>query len=105
MKPISPVEAIQRLKEPVAVEMLVKRAKSCTGSLQFFLDSEENHRDPKNLGVVVTTAGAAKFKETKIDNPAAHFKGKTIRVRGTVMLKENRPCIEVDNPVQIEIVE
>ena len=61
--PISPREAIKRLNEPVTVEMLVKRAKSCTGSLQFFLDSEENHRDPTNLGVVVTAAGAAKFKE------------------------------------------
>ena len=38
--PISPLEAINRLSEPVTVEMLVKRAKSCTRSLQFFLDSE-----------------------------------------------------------------
>src|SRR6185295_3867806 len=78
--PISPLEAINRLNEPVTVEMLVKRAKSCTGSSQFFLDCEENHRDPKNLGVVVTTGGAAKFKEAGIDDPADHFKGKTIRV-------------------------
>ena len=49
--PISPLEAISRLNEPVTFEMLVRWAKSCTGSLQFFLDSEENHRDPTNLGV------------------------------------------------------
>ena len=103
--PISPLEAISRLNEPVTVEMLVKRAKSCTGSLQFFLDSEENHRDPTNLGVVVTTAGAAKFKEGKIDDPADYFKGKTIRVQGVVIMKENRPYIEVDDPGQIEVVE
>ena len=102
--PISPVEALQRLNEPVTVEMLVKRAKSCTGSLQFFLDSEENHRDPTNLGVVVTTAGAAKFKEGKIDDPADYLKGKTIRVQGVVIMKENRPYIEVDDPGQIEVV-
>ena len=103
--PISPLEAISRLNEPVTVEMLVKRAKSCTGSLQFFLDSEENHRDPTNLGVVVTTAGAVRFKEAGIDDPAAHFRCKTIRVQGVVVMKENRPYIEVDDPGQIAVVE
>jgi len=104
MQSISPVEALQRLNEPVLVEMPIRRTKSCTGSSQFFLDCEENHRDPKNLGVVVTAAGAAKFKEGEIDDPTAHFKGKTIRVQGVVILKENRPYIEVDEPGQIEIV-
>ena len=101
--PISPREAIKRLNEPVTVEMLVRRAKSCTGSLQFFLDSEENHRDSTNLGVVVTAAGAAKFKEAGIDDPADYLKGKTIRVQGVVIMKENRPYIEVDDPGQIEV--
>ena len=104
MQSISPLEAISRLNEPVTVEMLVRRAKSCTGSLQFFLDSEVNHRDPTNLGVVVTTAGAAKFKEGKIDDPADYLKGKTIRVQGVVIMKENRPYIEVDDPGQTEVV-
>lgn len=104
MPSISPAEAINRPHEPVVVEMLVKRAKSCTGSLQFFLDSEANHRDPNNLGVVVTTSGAAWFKEARIDNPAAHFEDKSIPVRGMVIRKEDRPCIEVDDPVQTEVV-
>jgi hypothetical protein len=103
--PISPVEALKRLNERVLVEMRVRRTKSCTCSSQFFLDCEENHRDPNNLGVVVTTAGAAKFKEGEIDDPAVHFKGKTIRVQGIVVLKEGWPYIEVDDPGQIEIVE
>jgi hypothetical protein len=105
MQPISPVEAIRRLNEPVTVEMLVKRAKRCTGSAQYFLDCEENHRDPTNLGVVVTTAGAGRFRESAIVDPAAHFKGKRIRIQGVVVQKENRPYIEVDDPGQIEIVE
>jgi hypothetical protein len=104
MPAISPTEAVKHLNEPVTVEMMVKRAKSCTGSLQFFLDSEENHHDLKNLGVVVTAAGAARFKQAQIDNPAVHFKGKTIRVQGIVILKENRAYIEVHDPAQIEIV-
>ena len=81
MQAISPVEAIQRLNEPVLVEMRVRRTKSCTCSSQFFLDCEENHRDP-----------------------ADYFKDKTIRVQGVVILKEGWPYIEVDDPGQIEIV-
>jgi len=103
--PISPLEAIKRLNELVTVEMLVRRAKGCTGSLQCFLDCEESKHDPKNLGVVVTTAGVAKFKEGGIDDPAHYFNGKTIKVQGIVILKENRPYIEVHHPGQIEVVE
>lgn len=103
--PISPVEALQRLNEPVTVEMPIRRTKSCTCSSQFFLDCEENKRDPNNLGLVVTTAGAVRFKEAGIDDPADHFQGKMIRVRGVVVLKEGWPYIEVDDPSQIEVVE
>jgi hypothetical protein len=101
---LSPVEAINRVSESVTVEMLVQRTKLCTDSRQCFLDSEANHHDPKNLGVIVTENGRAKFSEAGIDDPTAHFKGKTIRVRGVVIRKENRPYIEVNEPSQIEMV-
>ncbi|OAI54583.1 hypothetical protein AYO44_03310 [Planctomycetaceae bacterium SCGC AG-212-F19] len=103
--PISPIEALQRLNEPVQVEMRIRRTKSCVCSAQFFLDCEDNKRDPKNLGVVVTSAGAARFKEGQIDDPAVYFMGQTIRVQGVVILKEGRPYLEVDDPGQIEIIE
>ena len=101
---LAPVEAITRVNESVTVEMLVQRTKRCTGSRQVFLDSEPDHRDPKNLGVVVTEVGRAKLTEAGIDDPASHFNGKTIRVRGVVIRKENRAYIEVDGPSQIEMV-
>ena len=101
---LSPVEAINRVNESVMVEMLVQRTKCCTGSCQVFLDSEPNHRDAKNLGVVITVEGRPKYAETGIDDPTAHFKGKTIRVRGVVIRKEKGPYIEVNDPSQIEIV-
>src|SRR4051812_441654 len=100
---MSPVEAITRINESVTVEMLVQRTKSCTGSRQVFLDSEANHRDPNNLGVVVTETGRTRFSEVGIDDPTAHFNGKAIRVRGVVICKENRPYIEVNDPSQIEL--
>jgi hypothetical protein len=68
------------------------------------LDSEASYRDPKNLGMVATESGRTKFGEAGIDDPTAHFKAKTIRVRGVVIRKEKGPYIEVNEPSQIEMV-
>ena len=102
---ITAEEAISRINESVMVEMIVQRTKCCTGSSQVFLDSEPNHRDPRNLGVVITVEGRPKFIEAGIDDPSAHFKDKTIRVHGTVIRREKGPYIEVTEPNQIEVVE
>lgn len=99
------VEAINRINESVTVEMVVQRTKVCCCSQQVFLDSETNHRDPDNLGVVITESGRAKFSQAGIDDRTVHFGGKTIRVRGVVISKDNRPYIEVDDPGLIEVVE
>jgi hypothetical protein len=56
------------------------------------------------LAVAVTEAAKSKFKDTGINDPAGHFKGRHIRVSGVVTLKEDRPQIEVDDPGQIEVV-
>ena len=101
--PLSPQEAANRVNEQVTVEMLVKAAKNCPHCSQIFLDSEEDHHDPNNLAVAVTETGAARFKGARVDDPALHFQGKTIRVTGVVTLKDNRPQIEVDDPGQIEV--
>jgi hypothetical protein len=103
--PISALEAIHRMNETVTVDMLVQRTKCCTGSRQVFLDSEADHRDPKNLGVVVTDHSRGKFSGSGIDDPAAHYMGQTIRVHGVVIRREGRPYIEVDDPSQIELVQ
>jgi hypothetical protein len=104
-KPLSPADAIKKVNEKVTVEMLVKASKNRIEKRgEIYLDSEEDFQDPKNLGIVITKAGAAKFAEAGVKEPAAHFKGKTIRVTGTVIVKEKRPRIEVDDPKQIEVV-
>jgi hypothetical protein len=72
---------------------------------EIYLDSEENFRDEKNLAVVITEEVAGKFKDAGIENPAEHFRGKTIRVTGTVTLKEDRPRIEVSDPKAIKLIE
>ena len=102
--PLSPLEAAHRVNEQITVEMLVKAAKNCQRCSLMFLDSEEDHHDPKNFAVAVTDTGKARFREAKIDDPAGHFKGKTIRVSGVVTVKDKQPQIEVDDPRQIEVV-
>ncbi|HEX3152389.1 MAG TPA: hypothetical protein VHR66_30225 [Gemmataceae bacterium] len=69
-----------------------------------FLDCADNFKDPKNLGIAISAEAAAKFKAKGIADPAAHFLGKTIRVRGCVMRFEERPYLPVHDPDQIEIV-
>ena|SRR5436190_838819 len=101
---LSPMEAIARVNESVVVEMTVQRTKCCSGSRQVFLDSEPNHRDPNNLGVIITESARPKFAGAGIDDPAAYFGAKKVRVRGVVIRKENRPYIEVNEPSEIEIV-
>ena len=102
--PLSPLEARSRVNQEVTVEMLVRAAKNCQRCSLMFLDSEEDHHDPKDFAVAVTETGKVKFKEAKIDDPAGHFKGKTMRVTGVVTVKDNQPQIEVDEPGQIEVV-
>jgi hypothetical protein len=101
---LSPAEAIHRINEQVTVAMLVQRTKCCKGSRQVFLDSEVNHRDPKNLGVVITESGRAKLTAAGIDDPGTYYMGKTIRVSGVVIRKEDRPYIQINEPDQIEPV-
>jgi DNA/RNA endonuclease YhcR with UshA esterase domain len=104
-KPLSPVQARQRVGEKVTVEMMVVASKDrLEKHKEIYLDSEADFRSPKNLAVVITVAGAAKFKEAGIADPAGYFKGKTIRVAGTVTLDKERPRIMVGDAKQIEVI-
>src|ERR1019366_1108593 len=105
IKPLTPVEAIKNVNEEVTVQMLVKAAKNRLEKRgEIYLDSEENFKDENNLGIVITKTGAAKFMKAGVNDPAVHFQDKIIRVKGTVIIKEQRPRIEVDDPKDIQIV-
>lgn len=102
--PLSALEARTRINERVTVEMSVMAAKNCQRCSLMFLDSEEDHHDTKNFAVAITDVGKGRFREAMIDDPAGHFKGKTLRVTGKVIVKDSQPQIEVDDPGQIEVV-
>ena len=57
------------------------------------------------MAVVINEEGATRFKKAGIAEPAGHFKGKTIRVTGTVTLDRGRPRIVVSDPAQIRVVD
>ena len=104
--PLPPEEAGKHVGEEATFEMLVKASKHRLAQRkEIYLDSTEDHTDPKNLAAVVTVDGAAKLKEAGVDDPATYYKGKTIRVSGTVTLKNGEPRIEINDPKQIKVVE
>jgi DNA/RNA endonuclease YhcR with UshA esterase domain len=102
-KPIGPAEAAAKVNEQVTVEMEVKAA-TLRGSV-CFLNSEAEFKDPKNFTLFIDKDALAKFKEAKIDDPSAHFKGKLVRAQGKVVLYQNRPEIKLGGPDDIKIVE
>jgi DNA/RNA endonuclease YhcR with UshA esterase domain len=90
------------VNEKVTVEMDVK---STGGRVACFLNSEGDYKDAKNFTVFIPEEALAKFKAAKIEDPKAHFKGKTVRVVGTMTLYRDKPQIKVDSPDQVTIVE
>ena len=71
----------------------------------YFLDSEEDFRDEKNFCVVISYDHADKFRDAGIDDPAAHYKDKTIRVTGKVIEEDDQIRIRVEDPKKIEVAE
>jgi DNA/RNA endonuclease YhcR with UshA esterase domain len=100
---IGPAEAAKKVNEQVTLEMEVKSA-TLRGT-NCFLNSEKDFRDSKNLTLFIDKDALARFKEAKIDDPAAHFKGKTVRVEGKVVLYREKPEIKLSGPDDIKIVE
>ena len=72
---------------------------------EIYLDAELDFRDEKNFAAVITKAGAASLRAKGVDDPAEHFRDKTIRVTGTVKTVDGVPRIEIDDAQQIRLVE
>jgi DNA/RNA endonuclease YhcR with UshA esterase domain len=103
-KPLTPAEAAKKVNETVTLQMEVKSA-STTKTGVSYLNSEDDFKSEKNFTIFIDKGVAAKFKEAKIEDPAAHFKGKLIEVKGKVTLFKDRAQIKLDGPDAIKIVE
>jgi DNA/RNA endonuclease YhcR with UshA esterase domain len=104
-KALSPAEAAKRVGEKCTVEMEVKSVGMSKDGSVAFLNSQEDFKDEKNFTAFVGKEAVEKLKKAKVEDLAAHFKGKTVRVTGTVKLYRERPEIVVDDPEQIQVVE
>lgn len=100
--PLTPAEAAKKVNEKVTVEMVVK---STGGRSNRYLNSEPDYKSDANFTVFIAKDVLAKFKDAKIDDPGDYYKGKTIRVTGTVFTYEDHPRIAVAGPDQITVVE
>jgi hypothetical protein len=98
-------EARNHVGKECTVLMTVKASKNAAPRKTYFLDSEEDFRDEKNFCVVISYDHADKFREAGIDDPAAHYKDKTIRVTGKVIEEDDQIRIRVEDPKKIELAE
>lgn len=102
---IASAEAHEHVGEECTVEMTVRASKNAEKRRTYYLDSEEDFRDAKNLAVLIDYEHAGAFKEAGIADPAAHYRGKVIRVRGKIIAESDQVRIRVTDPKQIELVE
>lgn len=104
-KAISAESALSKVGQKVTVEMEVKSAGMSKEGM-VFLNSMASYRDGKNFVIVIPKAAVDKFKKsTKADDLRGFYKGKTVRVSGTVSEYMNRPQIEVSEASHIVVVE
>jgi hypothetical protein len=104
-KTIVASEARNHIDKTCTAEMTVRSSKNAGPRREYYLDSEDDFRDEKNLAVVISYDHADLFKQAGIDDPAEHYKGKTIRVTGKVIHENDQVRIRVEDPKQIKIVE
>ncbi len=103
--PVRPAsEARDHLDEKGTYELVVRLTKDQASREVYYLDSEEDFHDEKNLAIVISYEDAKKFKKTGVDDPSLFYKGKTIRVSGKVIKESGQVRIRVTEPAQIEIV-
>ena len=103
--PIPAPKAKDHVGERLTVESTIVAAKDSQNRKEIYLDSETNFGDEKNFTVVIAYDHIKKFHDAGIFNPADHFKGKTIRVTGTIVRESDQTRIRVEAPGQIQVVE
>jgi DNA/RNA endonuclease YhcR with UshA esterase domain len=101
-KALTPAEAAKKLNEKVTVEFEVQ---STGGNTNNYLNSEADFKSDKNFTILIPKEAIAKFKAAKIDDPKTHYKGKLVRVTGTVTANKDKAQIRVESPEQIVVVE
>ncbi len=104
-KVIAATEARNHVGETATFAMTVRSTKNAGPKREYYLDSEEDFRDEKNLALVISYDHVDEFKQAGIDDPSEHYKGKSIQVTGAVIRENEQVRIRVEDPKTIKIVE
>jgi len=102
---IKPDAAKEHLGKEVIVEFKVESGYFKNETSPCFLNSKANKNDKANFVVVIFPKTLKDFKEAKIDDPALHYAGKVIKVKGKVEEYMEKMQIVVKSPKQITLVE
>jgi DNA/RNA endonuclease YhcR with UshA esterase domain len=102
---IAAEDALEHVGDEVVVEFVVKGGRKLDDKEICFLNSNRDHRDSGTFTAVIFRTGLARYASDGIDDPAAEFQGKTIRVSGVVEERNGQAQIVVASPTQIELVE
>ncbi len=103
-KEIPAESARQHLNERVTVQFKIQHAKFATNPDRAYLDSEKDHRDPNNLGILIEADALPAFRKGGIAKPAEHYDGKTIRVTGKPFLRDDNVFIKAERPGDIKVI-
>lgn len=102
---IAPEDALEHVGDEATVEFVVQGGRKLEDKEICFLNSKRNHRDSDTFTAVIFRTGLARYATDGIDDPAAAFQGKTIRVSGVIEKRNGQAQIVVASPTQIEVVD
>jgi len=98
-------DAKEHLGKEVIVEFKVEGGYFKDDTKPCFLNSKANHRDKDCFTVVIFPKTLTDFKEAKIEDPAIHYAGKVIQVKGKIEEHMEKLQIVVKSTKQITLVE
>jgi len=104
-KVIEAAEARKHIDETCTVAMTVRSSKDAAPRREYYLDSEPDFRDERNLAVVISYDHADRFREAGINDPAAHYRDKAVRVTGKIIHEADQVRIRVEDPKHIVIAD
>jgi len=99
---IAPTDVAAHFGRRATVEFDVRNGSVINEGRMGFLNSLEDFRDPKNFTAVLNEAALAAYATAGIADAAKHFRGKRVRVTGTIELRRGQHQILVSEPGQIE---
>lgn len=102
---VGPAEAARKVNEQVVLEMVVKGTGKARDGSRVFLNSGD-FRDEDNFTVVLDMRKAGDgLKAAGAADPAAYFKGKTVKVTGKVSVFREKPQIVVEDAGHISVID